>query len=145
MKVKKYILGKIQIEYLINDKKQICMQIFPESTSGERKIAWEIERQSFSTRAKYQPQWSMGNIAYYHVTGQNQSQPGCTMKHNQNLYFEEQEFIEKDNKKIILTKLRSNEGYRIIHTITYTEGFEGLECETEFINDSGNDIVLDML
>lgn len=141
VEIKKYILGDTQLEYLIDENKKTSLQMFPVSEVSKRKTPWTEKNSEFNPRARYLHRWTIGSLAYYHVTGQNLSRPGYTMKSDRELYFENQ--TASDNK--IETVLKAPEGYKIIHTVTYTEGLKGLEIETEFVNESGNEVCLEML
>ncbi len=45
----------------------------------------------------------------------------------------------------IITLLEAEEGYRVRHTVTYTEGESGIEVENEFQNRSERPFTLDMM
>ncbi len=146
MDIRSYKLGNTHIDYLIDDKKRVSMQIFPEATSINRKTPWQIEDSAFNAKARYTHTWRAGNLAYFHVVGQNQQMPGYSMKNQDTgLYFESQALEELHNGQILKTFLSAKKGYKIVHSIKYIEGLDGLECETEFINESGEDVTLDML
>lgn len=145
MQIKSYVLEDIQIDYLFGEHDKVSMQIFPKGKNSERKKPWEREKPAFNARAKYIPGWNIGNLAYVHFVGENLEKPGSTMKNeNMGLCFESQTYEEQGNEKSITTIL-AKAGYRIRHKITSVTGRKGLKCETTFINQSGEDVTLDML
>ncbi len=146
MEIKSYILGDSCLHYLIDDEKKISLQLFPKSEAENRKMPWLIENDKFDARARYIHNWQIGKLAYCHIIGENLSFPGYTMKNSyDNLRFESQEVIQNECGQVILTKLVSDAGYSVLHKITYIKGLRGFKCETEFINNTGHDVVLDML
>lgn len=145
MEIKKHILGNTLAEYLIDEKGRVSLRLIPVSETEKCKQPWEIEPEKFDPRARYMHRWNNGNLAYYHLVGRNQSRPAYTMKSDSDLKFSEQ-LVEKSEDKIsVITVISNDEGYKIRHTLTYVNGLRGLEIETEFINESGNDVCLDML
>lgn len=141
MEIKKYIFGDTQVEYLIDENKKTVMQMFPACMASKRTAPWEEESPKFDPRARYMHTFNLGSLAYYHVTGQNLSRAGYTMKSHKDLRLESQEADENGVKTVLV----SPEGYKIIHTLTYRNGLKGFEIETEFINESGSDTTLEML
>ncbi len=145
MKIKTYILGDTQIDYLIDENDNVGMQLFPKSENEKREYPWKMEETTFNPRAKWMKNWNLGSLVYFHLVGENADSPGYTMKSKQNLSLVSQKLEKDGNKTGIKTLLADEKGCKIMHTISYIEGLEGLECETEFINDSGKDVTLDML
>lgn len=145
MQIKRHILGSTLVEYLINDKKSVSLRIVPKSMEKELKSPWEKELKHFDPRAKYQNSFFFGNLSYYHVKGENQSFPGYTMKSNKGMIFESQDILEDDNSKTVVTVLKNDKGYKICHKLIYKEGLKGFIVNTTFINESADDVYLDML
>ncbi len=145
MEVKSYILGNTQIDYLIDEKGYMSMQIFPKEETENREKPWEIKESTFNPRVRYIHKWETGSIAYYHLVGENSSFPGNTMKVLNTASFVSQEIVEDKNSIKIKTLLATANHCKILHTITYMEGLEGFECETEFVNESGAEVTIDML
>lgn len=145
MNIKSYILGDTQVDYLIDENEHISMQIFPKTEAKYREKPWETTLDEFNPRARYMHSWNIGSLAYYHLVGENTAFPGSTMKVLNSLKFVSQNIEENENGKTIKTLLLTNNNCKILHTLKYFIGFEGIECETEFINESGKDVMLDML
>ncbi len=145
MIIKTHILGNTQIDYIIDEAGKTFMQMFPVSEADKRQMPWKAETTPWDTRAKYLRTWRSGNIAYYHIVGENLARPGNTMKGITWPTFVSQDVAEIDGRTSIKTLLRTDNGCTILHTLTYVKGYKGFECETEFINSSENDVTLDML
>ncbi len=145
MEIKSYILGNTQIDYLIDENNHISMQMFPASEAGKRQMPWDAEPAPYDPRARYIRNWQVGNLAYYHVVGENLFRPGTMMKGLTWASLVSQELIEDGARTSIKTLTETPDGCNILHTITYVKGFKGFEIETEFINNSGQDVTLDML
>ncbi len=145
MNIKSYILGNTQIDYLIDENNHISMQLFPASEADKRQAPWDAEPMPFDPRARYIRTWRTGNLAYYHAVGENSFRPGNFMKGLTWATFLSQEIVEGEGRTSIKTLTETPNGCNILHTITYVHGYKGLEIETEFINNSGSDVTLDML
>ena len=101
---------------------------------------------NISYETKQKDKNKLGRLAYFHLAGQDTPFPGDTMKvFYMDMPLEKIELIEEGKKKKIESLLGSASGCHVLHTVTYTEGLGGFEIETEFINDSGKDVSLDML
>lgn len=145
MDIRKYIFGNTQIEYLIDENGRVSLRIIPKTEADKCKKQWEAPKTEFNPGARYIHNWSNGNIAYYHLVGQNQDSPGYTMKCGHDLKYIDQTLLEKDNETSVITIIGNEIGYKISHTLRYINGLRGFEIETEFINESEDDVCLDML
>lgn len=145
MEIKEYILGDTKVDYLINENNNIGLQIYPKSQAKNRTEPWKTEKQPFSARARYQPSWNTDSLAYFHLIGQDLQFPGHTMKNQEMLKYISQNYYIKGNKTVIETLLSSDNNCKCKHKLTYFAEYSGFEIETEFINESGEDVVLDML
>ncbi len=147
MELKSYTLGNVLVHYLINDEQNVNMILIPKGTENMVQNPWEWDK-SFDFRARYNRNWNLGNLVYYHVEGDSLSFPGFTMREDMNskkLKFDAQT-VEKDEEQTkIITTLKSENGYQVLHTLTFIEGLKGFVCETEFFNETGEDVNLDML
>ncbi len=145
MEVKSYILGQTQVDYLLDEQGSVGMQIFPQTQAQYRTTPWENPKSPFDPRARYMTCWNTGSLAYFHLAGQNLHFPGLTMKNPGVLKFESQRLVEAADRTSVETWLTQENKYKIKHTLTCVHGYEGLECETEFVNESGEAVILDML
>ena len=146
MQIKSYNLGDVCIEYLIDENNYISLQMFPESKKELRTKPWELEPPPFKPNERYLNGWFLGRLAYYHLVGHDSMAPAFTMKNfDLDLRLESQNISEKDGKTVIETLMTSDEGCKVMHRLTYICGLGGFEVETEFVNNSGKDVTLDML
>lgn len=148
MELREYNLGNTVVAYLINEHKNVSMFLYPEHRKDDLKRPWEIEVLPLDARADYNRSWNMGSLAYFMIKGENMENAGFTMKSSGvsgKMRLEKQYVEEVPGKKIIVTVLKSEEGYRITHSVTHYVGKKGLEIETEFLNGTDADIELEML
>lgn len=148
MELREYSLGKTVIAYLINEDKNVSMFLYPVDRKQDLKRPWNLETSPLDARADYNRAWNIGSLAYFMVKGENMENAGFTMKASRlaaKLCLEEQYVEEEQGKTRIVTVLKSEEGYKIRHSILYIEGRKGFEAETEFWNETEKDIELEML
>ena len=148
MQIKDYKLGTNIVRYMIDENENVSLTLIPEGLEDKFKNSWEREPAPFNPRARYTPNRESGHLAYFQLAEQNICNPCVTMKSNpiaKTLKFKAQESIRDDDTAKIITTLESDEGYRILHTLTYHNGLRGFEVETEFINNSGKAVTLQML
>lgn len=146
MEIKKFYLGDVCFEYVIDETENVGMRLYPASKECEAKKQWEVPWKPGDPRARYSNIWSLGRLAYFHLVGENTPFPGDTMKtFYMDMPLEKLELKEEGNKKKIEAYLGSASGCHVRHTVTYIEGLGGFYFETEFINDSGKDVTIDML
>ena len=146
MEIKSYTLGHMQLDYLIDETKNVSLRLYPKSMANQLEEPWKIPLKPSNPRARYSNIWTLGRLAYFHLVGQDTASPGYTMKiFYIDLPMDSQTIEDSENKTIIKTLLKTNENYQILHTVTYIKGLGGLQINTEFINNSGKDVTLDML
>ena len=148
METKTYVLGNYTVVYLINVNQNVSMLLYPSAMEKKLQTNWEKEPSVFDPRADYMNRWIQGSLAYFSLEQEQIERPGVTMKGPalaERMKFREQYTECHGNSESIVTMLESEEGYQIRHCLTYYEGRKGLECETSFVNRTGEDVVLQML
>ncbi|MBQ7039771.1 MAG: alpha-galactosidase [Clostridia bacterium] len=148
MEIKKYVLGKTALWYLITEEKHVSMLIVPSDMQDMVKERWNDEPSVWDPRARYMSTWAPGNLAYFITEGCPLTSPGMSMKsaHTmKNLFFESQTVTENGDKTEILTTLSHTLGYKIFHKITHIKGLRGFVSETSFKNETENPVKLKML
>lgn len=73
---------------------------------------------------------------------------GLSMKYSdttQKLRYTNQDINKSDNCTKIITHLKSDDGLEIVHTLTHKNGKKYIVVSTEFLNNSANDVTLEML
>lgn len=143
---KRYQFGDTIVEYIIDKDKTAGMVLYPVEKADKVQRGWEYPEGEFNPRAKYSHGCIVGRLAYYHMVGQGIPAPGDTMKSFiEKLAFVSQKLTEDGKRKTVETLLECENGCQIVHKLTYIEGLGGFEIETEFVNSSDKDVVLDML
>lgn len=148
MELREYTLGNTVVAYLLNDRKNTSMFLYPAGKKDALAEPWELEVPPLDARADYNRTWRKGSLAYFMVKGENMENAGFTMKASSmsaKIKMEDQFVEESAEKTTIVTVLNSEEGYKIKHYVTYYTGKKGLEVETEFINETQGDVELEML
>jgi len=80
MEIKKFYLGDVCFEYVIDETKNVGMRLYPASKEDKAKKQWEVPWKPGDPRARYSNIWSLGRLAYFHLVGENTPLPGDTMK-----------------------------------------------------------------
>ncbi len=148
MEIKKYFFGETEVWYMINENKNVFFHIIPSSMKNEVKKYWEYKKDEWNPRGENGHAWVMGNLAYFQLSEENYFRIPVTMKNDilmQEMTLEYHERIIKDNQEIIITTLKNEKGYKLVHTLTYTKNLKGFEIQTEFINNSDKAVTLEML
>ena len=147
MEFKDYLLGDVLVKYIINDEKNIGMVLIPKGTEDKVQNPWEWDK-NFDFRARYNRNWNLGSLAYYHVEGDALSLSGFTMRDQlstMQMKYQDQIVTTDGDTTKISTVLKSEKGYKIIHNLTHIKGLRGFVCSTEFVNETDTALNLDML
>lgn len=141
-----YSLGDMTLHYLKNEETQhVSMVLVPEGT----KTCFEERRKILKLRDNICNAWDVGALC--HLTLRHHAQgngAGNTLKDGEStkkLKYKSQNKSEDDNQIGIVTLLEAEEGYSVRHTVVYTKGEKGIEIETEFINNTGRTVTLEMM
>ena len=149
MQTYKYMLGKTQITYLVTDEGRTSFVMLPADEAGRLAVNWESEPAAADAANEYNKEWKPGSLVHLHLGHHKRSLGnGSTMKYSEStdqLRFEKQWEETQDSQTRIITVLASPERYKVIHTLTWTHGQTAIFCETEFVNESGRNMVLEML
>lgn len=146
MEILRHEFDRTVLWYLVTEEKAVSMLLIPKEKEGRVKKAWLKPNDGFDARCRYMHQWSIGRLVHLQLAHHNR-QSG-TMKFSQSaglLKFFGQE-TEKSNKTTkIITTLKADEGYGVIHTVTHFADTNAFVVDTEFINNSERDFTLEML
>lgn len=148
---KRYEFGSICVEYLFDDKTgQVALVLLPKGKKSvfEKRREWlnipELVELDMDGKA-----WAVGNLCHLSLGNFSQSKgAGGTLKHGfatKALKYDTQSVIEEEDKTTILTVLKAEEGYRVNHSLVNYHGEEGFETTTEFVNESEEEMILDLL
>ena len=142
---KQYVIGNTTIKYLIDEEGKTSMLLIPTECVDMVKEQWNVPLDEIVPRAKYMHRWGIGSIAYAHICGEFIERPGVTMKWNYGFVFSDQEYCKSNSEEKITTILQNGRGHKLIHSLTHINGCEGFIISTEFVNESDNDVEIDML
>ncbi len=149
MEIRNYNMGSTGIAYLIDEQKNVHMVLYPENKKDDLVKLWELKKPGGpDARADHNCTWIKGRLAYFMVAGGNLENAGYTMKTSglsSTVKFQEQSVKKDTEKQCIITILRSEEGYKIRHFVTHYFEQNGLEVQTEFINETEESVELQML
>ena len=143
---KTYHFGKTYVEYLLDDDRNISMLLYPESKKDQILQPWAIPEEEFNPRNIYTHGFYLGKLVHSHIVGEHTTCPGHTSKAiDEKNELISQDLIEDGNRKIVRTLMATARNCQLLHTLTYVEGLGGFEVETTFINNSKEDVQIDML
>ena len=143
-----YTLGNAVVAYLLNEQGNVGFCLYPKGKEESLQKPWDFKPEPWDARSDYHHSWRLGSLAYFMISGENLENAGFTMKSSSlasRMKLQNQTFTKDETGACIITILQCEEGYGIKHTVTYYAGKKGLEVETEFVNNSGNDVTLEML
>lgn len=144
-----YTLGETQITYLVTDEGRTSFVMLPAGQAGKLAVNWESASAAADAANEYNKEWKPGSLVQLHLRHHKRSLGnGSTMKYSEStdrLRFEKQWQEKKESQTRIVTVLASPENYKVIHTLTWTQGQTAVFSETEFVNESDGAMVLEML
>lgn len=141
-----YALGEMTLRYLYDPESgHIAMTLIPQGTE----TYYHERRKYLRHRDLICNAWETGSLCHlalrHHAQGNG---AGNTLKYGESterLKYTEQKLSENEEEIRILTRLKTDEGYEVLHTVTYVRGEKGLSIETQFRNLTDKKAVLDML
>lgn len=148
MQFKEYVLGSTLVRYLLDENENIALQLLPNSLKERAAEPWKNPEAPFDPRRNYTHNWQQGTLVNFHLTYQQFTRPGMSMqvtKTSHSLRFVEQSATTDNGVTRIVTTLKSTEGYIVYHTLTHRDGLRGFEVQTEFVNQSSEQVTIDML
>ncbi len=149
MEIRRYTLGNTDVIYQINEEKNVGMLLLPKNKQDNILDNWKKKINApVKPLADYNPTWRDSGLAYFMVKDGVYENAGFTMKSKNmcaKLKLYDQYVSEESEKTVIYTILKSEEGYKIVHTVGYYYDREGLEVETEFWNETNDEVELQML
>ncbi|MBR7133609.1 MAG: alpha-galactosidase [Clostridia bacterium] len=150
MQTKRYKFGDTVVIYIIDDEDKVIMHLVPEKKEIKLAKSWELPNiTEVNPRADFSRQWVTGSIAQVHLSHHHSGPAnGNTLKLAENLErlkFISQSLEESENNCIVITIMRSDEGYSVTHTLEYRKGFDAFKVKTEFKNESDRNFCVELL
>ena len=134
MEILRHEFDRTVLWYLVTEEKAVSMLLIPKEKEGRVKKAWLKPNDGFDARCRYMHQWSIGRLVHLQLAHHNR-QSG-TMKFSQSaglLKFFGQETEKSDKTTKIITTLKADEGYGVIHTVTHFADTNAFVVDTEFM------------
>lgn len=144
---KDYRLGSTLVRYTImNDTGKVFMRLVPDN-------APEIPDDNFTAYKKDSQfsdcyDWFAGALCHLQLSHHSRSPyaGGCKLGQSyDDMRYKSQECVHESEKTIIKTVIASDEGYEVIHSLTYHKGDDGFEIECVFVNNTGKSVNLEMI
>ncbi len=138
------------IRYIVKDEKEIMMILLPNSKESlfEFRDTY-LDNHELAVNKIECPAWTMGSLAHVSISTIPQGKgAGSTLKHgnaNRLFHFASQDVSETHGMTVITTKLQSEVGWSIEHRVEKRCQEYGVEVITTFVNESEEDVTLDML
>ncbi len=148
MEIIRHEFEKTVLWYLLSKNKKINMLLIPKEIEAKVKKAWETPNGDFDARARYIHQWGLGSLVKLQLSHHSRPVSSASMKGGGSLgslFFKEQTVENGEGFKKIITRLESEEGYAVVHTITAHDGYNAFMCDTCFENNSDKTFTLEML
>lgn len=146
-----YQFGTIEVMYLLDEtEKQMSMVLLPAGMKPRfhERAEW-LEDDSLKSAGIRMRSWDVGNLCHLALRHHPQANfAGNTLKggySTRQLKFFNQTAVENPDKETVITELRAEEGYTVIHRVSHYKGENGIEVETTFHNRTGRKIQLDMM
>lgn len=144
--VKEYTFGDTVVRYtIIDDTQKIFMNLLPVSTPSvnDNFARYELESQ-FMDHYDWYP-GALGHIQLAH----HSKAPSCSSckftRSYKELVFKSQEEVTNGDMTVVKTVLTSEEGYELVHSLSYKIGDKAFTVDTEFVNTSDREFKLEMI
>ena len=145
--VKEYEIKNTCIRYIVlDDSKKVFLQLVPKNCDAPINDKYA----SFSLDGQFADCYDFfaGSLCHIKLAHHCNSPYSNSLKLSDSyddMYFKEQKVFRDNEKTIIETSIISDEGYEVVHTLTNYNGEDGFVVECEFINNTNNDVELDMI
>lgn len=143
-----YVFEKTTVRYVImNDTKAVFMLLFPNEYSEKIVDNYETVKKRDNGFPNH-CDWYAGSLVHLHLS--HHYTPMCENSYKMSestkkLKFESQKVNDGDNYFEIETVVKADEGYGAIHRLRNYNGENGFEVTTEFFNNTGKSVMLEML
>lgn len=149
METKRYQFGAAEAVYLISESGKVSLLLLPKECHAKLAENWTLGRGIWDTRSEHIREWRPGSLVHLHLRHHARSRgSGVTMKFSEStekLKYVRQWTEQEDGSEKVMTLLRADEGYEIVHTLGSEGDCGALWCQTEFINTGGSALELEML
>ena len=145
--IKEYEFSSTCVRYIIlNENKKVFLQLIPKKC--DTKIVNKYEKFSIDGQFADCYDFFAGSLCHIRLA-HHSNPPYCnSLKLSDSyddMYFKEQKVLNDNKKTTIETTITSDEGYEILHKLTNYDGEDGFVVECTFVNNTGNDVQLDLI
>lgn len=143
-----YKFDKTTVRYIvINDTKATFMLIFPSDMKNKLVDRFEtvkLQENGFPNNCD----WFAGALVHLHLSHHYTPMYENSYKMSEStkkLKFVDQKVLNGEDYTEIITNMTADEGYGVCHRLKNYNGENGFEVTTEFINNTGNSVMLEMI
>ncbi len=144
---KDYIFGKTTVRYVIlNESKNVFMLLIPSNRTDE--INDTYESVNLGKDFPYNKDFAGGTLCHLHLSHHFRSPLAGSFKMSESFYklaFKSQDVIREGKSTTVETVVEAEEGYSVIHRLTYIEGDDGFTVECTFKNNTGKQVSLELI
>lgn len=144
---KDYRLGETVVRYTImNDSGKVFLSLVP---NGVPEFP-EDDFHDYKTDSQFSDcyDWLSGALCHLQLSHHWRSPyaGGCKLGQSyEDMRYKSQEVMEEADKTVIKTVIASDEGYDVVHLLTWHKGDKGFEIECTFENNTGKSVKLEMI
>ncbi len=144
---KDYHLGSTLVRYTImNDTKKVFLSIIPDGTEK----SWNCDLKAYTKDSQFSDvfDYYAGALCHLQLSHHWRSPyaGGCKLGQSYNdMKYKSQECIKESDRTVIKTIVGADEGYEVVHNLTHYNGDDGFEVSCVFINNTGDDVRLEMI
>lgn len=131
-----YKFGDITVNYILNDRDRAVMILLPENSNTD-----VLSQKNMAV-------YNNSSLVHLLLSKHNAGMLSNSFKFSETLSllkFKEQYVKEDDNFVTVVTVEEAEEGFGIRHNLCWYKGEKGFEVNTEFYNNSNEDLVLEYL
>lgn len=143
-----YEFEKTTVRYVVTDEiKAVFMLLIPNGMMDRINDYYstkKINDEGFPNHMDWYP----GALVHLHLAHHSTPMYENSLKLSEStkmLRFSSQKVQENETKEIITTDLISDEGWGVCHILTHYKGENGFEIKSEFVNSTGNEVILEMM
>lgn len=146
-----FAFESIELIYLLDEESgHMSMVLLPAGMvpAYEKRQEW-FENEELKPTGIRMTTWDVGSLCHLALRHHPQAGfAGNTLKggySTNQLKFQDQIRIRDPKRESVITELKAEEGYTVIHQVTHFKGEQGVETQTLFRNETGRTVQLDML
>lgn len=143
-----YVFEKTTVRYVVmNEAETVFMLLFPNKYTNkicDTYMTKEVFRYGFQNNCD----WFSGSIVHLHLSKDYTPMYDNSYKMSEStkrLKFESQKVLTEKEYTEVITVVKADEGYGAVHRLRNYNGENGFEVTSEFFNNTGDEVTLEML